>query len=162
MKFLKRLFSPKLSKEEQELIYKFKKNFSEILFEKGVYDSFDHTITPTNIKIINSNGAEGITCELKFPNGISISDLDKCLNCFRQTLIGKCMIIVEELPRKVRFTAVTSWFTIDTKEEKTKSPLHIFIGYDLSLNPIVLDFAKFPHMLITGSTGSGKTLYTIF
>lgn len=48
---------------------------------------------------------------------------------------------------------------IDTREfREGKSLLKIALGKDISGNPIVPDLAKMPHLLVAGTTGSGKSV----
>ena len=42
--------------------------------------------------------------------------------------------------------------------KKQKSPLSLALGLDVSGNPIIADLAKMPHLLIAGTTGSGKSV----
>jgi len=42
--------------------------------------------------------------------------------------------------------------------EKQKSSLSLALGLDVSGNPIIADLAKMPHLLIAGTTGSGKSV----
>ena len=42
--------------------------------------------------------------------------------------------------------------------EQAKSPLTLALGHDISGHPIVADLAKMPHLLIAGTTGSGKSV----
>ncbi|NMC30193.1 MAG: DNA translocase FtsK [Pelolinea sp.] len=42
--------------------------------------------------------------------------------------------------------------------QKLNSPLRLALGLDVSGNPIVADLSKMPHLLIAGTTGSGKSV----
>lgn len=42
--------------------------------------------------------------------------------------------------------------------QKAKSKLTVALGLDVSGNPIVVDIAKMPHVLVAGTTGSGKSV----
>jgi DNA segregation ATPase FtsK/SpoIIIE, S-DNA-T family len=42
--------------------------------------------------------------------------------------------------------------------QKAKSKLTVALGLDVSGNPIAIDIAKMPHMLVAGTTGSGKSV----
>lgn len=43
--------------------------------------------------------------------------------------------------------------------KNSDSPLTIALGKDISGNPVITDLRKLPHLLIAGSTGSGKSIF---
>ena len=59
-----------------------------------------------------------------------------------------------EVPNKSRQTVLLSDVLVDAKE----GPLQIAIGKDVEGHSIVSDLAKMPHLLIGGTTGSGKSV----
>lgn len=71
---------------------------------------------------------------------------------------GKSVIGIE-IPNKVRKT-VRIREVIESKEYgESKSKLPLVIGVDIHGKPIVEDLTQMPHLLIAGSTGSGKSVY---
>ncbi|HBL40831.1 MAG TPA: DNA translocase FtsK, partial [Ruminococcaceae bacterium] len=63
-----------------------------------------------------------------------------------------------EIPNKIR-TTVTLREIIDSPQFKTaKSKLNVALGKDISGNVTCTDIAKMPHLLIAGTTGSGKSV----
>lgn len=57
-------------------------------------------------------------------------------------------------------TEMVTLHSVLTSEEFTsiKSDLRVALGRDVSGNPVAADLAKMPHLLIAGSTGSGKSV----
>ena len=69
---------------------------------------------------------------------------------------GKSAIGIE-IPNDVP-TAVQLRGLVETKEFKASSPLTVALGRDIPGRPIYCDLAKMPHLMIAGSTGSGKSV----
>ncbi len=63
-----------------------------------------------------------------------------------------------EIPNENR-ELVTLGEILNTREyEAVKSPMVIALGKDISGKPIVTDLGKMPHLLVAGTTGSGKSV----
>lgn len=135
----------------------FHKAFNRIMFEANICDNFDRTITPVNINRIAKGGADGMCCELDFPEGTSVDDLDKCIKKLAQNVYGKCMVYVDDQPgKKVKFSAIQKWHDFPYEPVKGLNASQLFMGYTIDLEPIIVDLTKYPHLLITGGSGGGK------
>ena len=70
---------------------------------------------------------------------------------------GKSVVGIE-IPNQERAT-VRLREIIDTPEyKKAKSPLTLALGKDVSGAPVYADVTKMPHLLVAGTTGSGKSV----
>ncbi len=67
-------------------------------------------------------------------------------------------VIGIELPNKKREMVVLSELLTDPVFERAKGTLPIVLGKDIAGLPIVTDLAPMPHLLIAGTTGSGKSV----
>ncbi|MCG6976888.1 MAG: DUF87 domain-containing protein [Acidiferrobacterales bacterium] len=63
-----------------------------------------------------------------------------------------------EIPNESRETVRLSEILSSEAYETSNSPLGLALGKDISGIPIVTDLAKMPHLLIAGTTGSGKSV----
>jgi S-DNA-T family DNA segregation ATPase FtsK/SpoIIIE len=70
---------------------------------------------------------------------------------------GKSLVGVE-VPNRKR-AQITLGSLIKRKEYFDTNALTFAVGLDVSGRPIYADLAKMPHMLVAGSTGSGKTIF---
>ena len=70
---------------------------------------------------------------------------------------GKAVIALE-LPNKNRETVYSSQVLGSKVFQEAKSSLSMVLGADISGEPVVVDLAKMPHLLVAGTTGSGKSV----
>ena len=74
-----------------------------------------------------------------------------------EVIEGKSFIGIE-IPNEKRALVVLGEILRSKTFEEKSSPLSIALGKDIAGNPIVADLQKMPHLLIAGTTGSGKSV----
>nr|WP_233558109.1 DNA translocase FtsK 4TM domain-containing protein [Alginatibacterium sediminis] len=106
--------------------------------------------------------------ELDLAPGIKVSkisglskDLARALSAISVRVVevipGKSVIGLE-LPNRYR-EIVYMREVIDSEQfHQSKSPLTMVLGKDIAGDPVVVDLAKMPHLLVAGTTGSGKSV----
>ena len=67
-------------------------------------------------------------------------------------------VIGLEIPNASREIVYLSEILRSDKYDTAKSPLSLALGKDIGGRPIVVDLAKMPHLLVAGTTGSGKSV----
>ncbi len=67
-------------------------------------------------------------------------------------------VIGIEIPNKVRQTVYMREMLVSREYEKTKASLPLVLGKDIGGKPIIADLARMPHLLVAGTTGSGKSV----
>lgn len=75
-----------------------------------------------------------------------------------ENIPGKAVVGLE-IPNEFRETVRLSEVLASRAYEEAQSPLALALGKDISGNPVVVDLAKMPHLLIAGTTGSGKSVF---
>ncbi|HEX5636275.1 MAG TPA: DNA translocase FtsK 4TM domain-containing protein, partial [Gammaproteobacteria bacterium] len=63
-----------------------------------------------------------------------------------------------EIPNEHREIVSLSEILMSKAYDKSTSPLTVALGKDISGNPMVADLARMPHLLVAGTTGSGKSV----
>ncbi len=74
-----------------------------------------------------------------------------------EVIPGKSVIGLE-LPNKKRDMVRLSEVIVDEVFQASDSSLTMVLGADISGKPVVVDLAKMPHLLVAGTTGSGKSV----
>jgi S-DNA-T family DNA segregation ATPase FtsK/SpoIIIE len=73
------------------------------------------------------------------------------------TISGRNVIGIE-LPNQVRETVFLREMFASTDYEKARAPLTLALGKTIGGEPVMADLAKMPHLLVAGTTGSGKSV----
>lgn len=106
--------------------------------------------------------------ELALAPGMKVStvsslekDLARALSAMSVRVVdqipGKSVIALE-LPNKYREIVYSSEVLGSAAFQESKSNLSMVLGADISGQPVVVDLAKMPHLLVAGTTGSGKSV----
>jgi S-DNA-T family DNA segregation ATPase FtsK/SpoIIIE len=106
--------------------------------------------------------------ELALSPGMKVStvsslekDLARALSAMSVRVVdqipGKAVIALE-LPNKHREIVYSSQVLGSKAFQDAKSPLSMVLGADISGAPVVVDLGKMPHLLVAGTTGSGKSV----
>ncbi len=74
-----------------------------------------------------------------------------------EVIPGKTVIGIE-IPNVQRETIQLSQVLSSPEFDKASSPLSVALGHDICGQPVVVDLAKMPHLLVAGTTGSGKSV----
>jgi S-DNA-T family DNA segregation ATPase FtsK/SpoIIIE len=106
--------------------------------------------------------------EIQPAPGVKVSRISNLAKDLARSLAVISVRVVEVIPGKsvvgveipnedreiVNFREVLSSQTF----EQSRSPLTLALGHDISGQPVVADLAKMPHLLVAGTTGSGKSV----
>lgn len=120
-------------------------------------------------KIIDiARGPSATRFELQPAAGIKISKItnlsdDIAMNLAAESvrieapIPGKAAVGIE-IPNKIVSTVTMRELIGSQQFQKAKSKLAVVLGKDISGNIVITDLAKMPHLLIAGTTGSGKSV----
>lgn len=106
--------------------------------------------------------------ELQLAAGIKVSRLSSLAKDLARSLSVISVRIVEvipgktvvglELPNAHRQTVKLSDVVATEVYQQAHSPLSLALGVDIAGHPMVVDLGKMPHLLVAGTTGSGKSV----
>tara|TARA_B100001109_G_scaffold255890_1_gene262512 strand:+ start:241047 stop:243716 length:2670 start_codon:yes stop_codon:yes gene_type:complete len=74
-----------------------------------------------------------------------------------EVIPGKSVMGIE-VPNEDRAVVSLNEVLSSDKYDKSRSPLTLALGHDIGGNPVITDLAKMPHLLVAGTTGSGKSV----
>lgn len=74
-----------------------------------------------------------------------------------EVIAGKSVVGLE-LPNEKREVVCLREILASKQYRNAHSPLALALGKDISGNPVIVDLAKMPHLLVAGTTGSGKSV----
>ncbi len=134
---------------------------------KKLLDKFsDFNITGEIVNIIK--GPAVTLFEFKPDSGIKLSKITSLQNDILMALKAQSVRIVAPIPGKdvvgievsnnIRETVYFRELIESDEYKKSKSPLTIALGKTIDGRSYVSDLAKMPHLLVAGSTGSGKSV----
>ncbi|KNC15576.1 cell division protein FtsK [Pantoea sp. RIT-PI-b] len=106
--------------------------------------------------------------ELDLAPGVKASRISNLSRDLARSLSAVAVRVVEvipgkpyvglELPNKRRQTVYLREVLDCPKFRENPSPLAVVLGKDIAGQPVVADLAKMPHLLVAGTTGSGKSV----
>ena len=76
----------------------------------------------------------------------------------RVAVISGRNVIGIELPNHIRETVYLREMFASSDYEKVRAPLTLALGKTIGGEPVMVDLAKMPHLLVAGTTGSGKSV----
>ena len=74
-----------------------------------------------------------------------------------EVIPGKTVIGIE-IPNEKREIIQLSQVLSSTEFDRAGSTLSMALGHDIVGKPVIVDLAKMPHLLVAGTTGSGKSV----
>ena len=109
-----------------------------------------------------------IRLELKLPSGLKVNQISNISKDLARSLAKTSVRIVEviegkdtigiEVPREDRQPVLLSEVLSSKTYDDSKSPITVALGKDISGSAVVADLASMPHLLVAGTTGSGKSV----
>ncbi len=106
--------------------------------------------------------------ELELAPGVKASKITNLSKDLARSLLAESVRVVEvipgkayvglELPNKFRETVFMRDVLGSQAFADSKSKLSMVLGQDISGEPVVVDLGKMPHLLVAGTTGSGKSV----
>lgn len=121
------------------------------------------------VKVVAVHPGPVITLfELELAPGIKVSKISGLAKDIARSLSATSVRVVEvipgksviglELPNEFREVVCLREILESQRYAQAKSPVSLALGKDIAGFPVVVDLAKMPHLLVAGTTGSGKSV----
>ncbi|PJZ45944.1 DNA translocase FtsK [Leptospira brenneri] len=160
--------SPRLLVSHQVPVANILKNDSELdLISRKIEESTGHFGIESKV-VTKERGPIITRYEITIPNGIKLNRIVSLSDEIRAYLEVKNIRIVApipgkasigiEVPNRIREDVFLSEILKDTILQQKAKDLSICIGKDISGKLVMIDIAKLPHLLVAGTTGSGKSV----
>ncbi|TGL37687.1 DNA translocase FtsK [Leptospira perdikensis] len=160
--------SPRLLVSHQVPVANILKNDSELdLISRKIEESTGHFGIESKV-VTKERGPIITRYEITIPNGIKLNRIVSLSDEIRAYLEVKNIRIVApipgkasigiEVPNRIREDVFLSEILKDTILQNKAKDLSICIGKDISGKLVMIDIAKLPHLLVAGTTGSGKSV----
>ena len=122
-----------------------------------------------DIEVVAINPGPVITrFEVQPAPGIKVSRISGLVKDLARSLAVNSVRVVEvipgktcigiEVPNEKKETIFLAQVLSSPEFDNARSPVSMALGHDIGGNPVVVDLAKMPHLLVAGTTGSGKSV----
>ncbi len=128
-----------------------------VLEEFGVKGDISHIRPGPVVTLYEFKPAPGIKTARVISLGDDIARSMSALSARIATVAGQNVIGIE-LPNKVRQTVYMKELLMSKEYLESKASLPLILGKDIGGHAIIADLAKMPHLLVAGTTGSGKSV----
>jgi DNA segregation ATPase FtsK/SpoIIIE, S-DNA-T family len=106
--------------------------------------------------------------EMQLAAGVKVSRITSLAKDLARSLSVISVRVVEvipgksyvglEIPNENREVVRLSEVLASQQYDQARSPISLALGKDISGHPVIVDLAKMPHLLVAGTTGSGKSV----
>ncbi|MEW9093920.1 MAG: FtsK/SpoIIIE domain-containing protein [Clostridiaceae bacterium] len=139
------------TKGEREI----KKKWNKIMVGAGIKNKEDKART-FEIKHIETT-RYGYLCKVSIPAGLNFKRIEELKPTIEDNLKCLCEVTKDRFSNYINIEIIINPLNnLKFTPVKTK-PYELFLGYDFTGKPVVLNQNKFPHLLIAGTTGTGKS-----
>lgn len=154
--YLPKNFSQKIVIDEQAL-QTTAETLESVLNEYGIYGEIVSVKPGPVVTLYELEPAPGLKSSRVIGLADDIARSMSAISARVAVVPGKNVIGIE-LPNKIRETVHLRDLLSSSDYEKSTTQLTLILGKDISGAPIIADLARMPHLLVAGTTGSGKSV----